>query len=228
MHMLTDYHSHVLPGIDDGAKDVEMSLSILDMMHKQGVKRVIATPHFYAHREKSVEAYLKQRQAAFEKIKRNSPIENIVLGSEVAIEHDISQLSGIEKLAIQGTNLILLELPYRQFENWMIEEINSISYTYKLTVLCAHVHRYVYYYSTAEMQTVLRLKAIFQINHDAFENIKERKLVRSIIKNGYPVAIGSDAHNLGSRKPRWDMLKKKCKPDVIEKSDMIFEQHLLG
>ena len=226
--MLTDYHSHVLPEIDDGAKDVEMSLAILDMMHKQGVKRVIATPHFYAHREKSVEDYLKQRQEAFEKIKANSPVENIVLGSEVAIEHDISQLSGIEKLAIQGTNLILLELPYREFENWMIEEINSISYAHKLTVLCAHVHRYVHYYNTAEMQAVLRLKAIFQINHDAFENMKERKLVRSIIKNGYPVTIGSDAHNLDSRKPRWDVLKNKCKPNVIEKANMIFEKHLLG
>ncbi|HOR22980.1 MAG TPA: capsular polysaccharide biosynthesis protein, partial [Ruminococcus sp.] len=66
--MLTDLHCHILPGIDDGAKDREMSLAMLDMMKEQGVGRAVATPHFYAHREKSVEAFLEKRRAAFQSI----------------------------------------------------------------------------------------------------------------------------------------------------------------
>ena len=51
---MTEYHCHILPGIDDGAKDVETSLEMIETMKSQGVDRIIATPHFYAHREKSI------------------------------------------------------------------------------------------------------------------------------------------------------------------------------
>lgn len=50
--MLTDYHCHILPKMDDGSESVEMSIKMLEMMKLQGVDRIIATPHFYAHREK--------------------------------------------------------------------------------------------------------------------------------------------------------------------------------
>ena len=48
--MLTDFHSHILPGIDDGSKRVSDSLAMLKILRSQGVERVIFTPHFYAHR----------------------------------------------------------------------------------------------------------------------------------------------------------------------------------
>ena len=56
---MTEYHCHILPGIDDGAKDVETSLAMIEMMKAQGVERIVATSHFYAHREKSVAEFLK-------------------------------------------------------------------------------------------------------------------------------------------------------------------------
>lgn len=61
----TEYHCHILPGIDDGAHNPEMSLEMLEMMRMQGIKRVVATPHFYAHREKSVDcmhSFLKKER----------------------------------------------------------------------------------------------------------------------------------------------------------------------
>ena len=44
--MLTDYHCHILPKMDDGSESVEMSIKMLEMMKLQGVDRIIATPHF--------------------------------------------------------------------------------------------------------------------------------------------------------------------------------------
>ena len=58
--MFTDNHCHILPRIDDGARDSKMALAMLVKMHSQGVDRVVATPHFYAHHEKSVEGFLKK------------------------------------------------------------------------------------------------------------------------------------------------------------------------
>ena len=68
--MLTDYHCHILPGIDDGAENTETSLKMIEMMKEQGVERIVSTSHFYPHREKSVADFIAKRQAAFNKIKK--------------------------------------------------------------------------------------------------------------------------------------------------------------
>lgn len=110
------------------------------MMKAQGAERICATPHFYAHREKSIEDYLQKRQAAFDSIKDSMAVQDVHLGAEIAIEHGISELPGIEKLAIEGTRIILLELPYRAYEKWMSEEIYNIAAEYRLKVMAEHTH----------------------------------------------------------------------------------------
>lgn len=220
--MLTDYHCHILPAIDDGSDSKETSDAMVVMMREQGVERIIATSHFYAHREKSVGRFLEKRQAAFEKL---SDRKNIFLGAEVAIEHGISGLKNIEKLAIEGTDLILLELPYRPYEPWMSEEIYNISAEYGLTVILAHIHRYSEYYSKTDIETVLGTKAVFQINNEAFGSFFQRSFVKKLIKEEYPLVFGSDSHNLGSRKPNWDLTLRKCSKETIERSDSVFDKH---
>ena len=63
MNKLIDFHSHVLPGIDDGSKSVEESIVMLRMAAEQGIRHVIATPHFYA-RNHSPEEFLEKRNTA--------------------------------------------------------------------------------------------------------------------------------------------------------------------
>lgn len=220
--MITDYHTHVLPNMDDGANNEDVSFRMLQMLKEQGVEQVVATPHFYAHREKDVEYFLEKRQQALEKIKANSPLP-ILLGAEVAIEHNISELSKVEKLAIQGTNLILLEFPYRNYEEWMYEEIYNISVEFGLKVILAHLHRYLTYFTKEQMQQILRMQAIFQMNNEAFESFSQRNFVKALIKQDVPLIFGSDCHNLVERKPNWDVARKKCKSDVLEKSNRVLE-----
>ena len=224
---MTEYHCHILPGIDDGAKDVETSLAMIEMMKAQGVERIVATSHFYAHREKSVAEFLKKRQAAFDKIRDKAAVKEIYLGAEVAIENGISELADIEKLAVEGTRMILLELPYRAYSKWMSEEIYNIGAEFNLKVMLAHVHRYLEYYSKDELEAILSTKAVMQINNEAFAGWREKKIVKRIIADEKRFAFGSDAHNLDDRKPNWDLLKKKVKPDVIELSDGILDRYML-
>lgn len=224
--MRTEYHCHILPGIDDGSDSAETSLAMISLMQEQGIARIIATPHFYAHREKSVAHYLEKRQAAFSQIQQQSPVSEIRLGAEVAIEHGLSELAGIEQLRIAGTDLILLELPYRPYASWMSEEIYNIAAEYHLRVVLAHVHRYLEYYSKSEMQKILSANVIFQVNNEAFGSWKERRFVKQLIAEKMPVVFGSDAHNLGNRRPNWDLLQRKCKPDVILASDQVHDRHL--
>ena len=109
--MLTDYHCHILPGFDDGAVDAETSLEMINIMKEQGVERIIATPHFYAHEERSLTEYLLRREDAYESMAELAEMQNIVLpnialGAEVAIEHGISKIHGIDKLAIEDCKLV--------------------------------------------------------------------------------------------------------------------------
>lgn len=219
---ITDYHCHILPAIDDGSDSVETSLSMVKMMKEQGVKKIIATPHFYAHREKNTESYLNKRQKAFDSLMNAKPeITDINLGSEVAIERGICELEGLEKLSIGKTGFILLELPYAPFKPWYLEEIDNISTSLKLKVILAHIHRYLDYYKKDEMEQVLELDTVLQVNNEAFEKFKERSFVKKLFKQERKIVFGSDSHNLNDRKPNWDVLKKKCKAEYIEKSNMI-------
>ncbi len=222
--MLTDHHCHILPNIDDGSDSVDTSLQMIKMMKEQGVDRIVSTSHFYAHREKSVDSFIEKRQRAYEELVKADPSNSgIILGAEVAVEHGISKLEGIDKLCITGTKYILLEFQYAKFSHWMLEEVNDIACEYGLTPILAHIHRYLEYYSKSELEEVLRTDAVLQFNNEAFESFKEKRFVKSLIKDGYPYIFGSDSHNLSSRKPNWDVLQKKAKADIIDGAEDIFE-----
>ena len=63
-HRLIDFHSHILPCVDDGSKDVAMSLQMLRQQWQQGVGHVVLTPHFYPEHD-SPEHFLSARAEAF-------------------------------------------------------------------------------------------------------------------------------------------------------------------
>lgn len=224
--ILTDYHCHILPEIDDGSDSVEMSLSMLETMKNQGVKRIVATPHFYAHREKSVESYIEKRRESYEKLVSAEPaIKDIRLGAEVAVEHGISELDGLDRLAFQGTDIIMLELPYSSYAKWISEEVYNVSCRYGLKVVLAHIHRYINFYTKSQMSEILGMNVIFQVNNEAFSSFGERRFVKRLIKDGYPVVFGSDSHNMTSRPPNWDTLLKKADTETIEKSCALLDKY---
>lgn len=220
---MIDAHIHILPCIDDGSDSIETSRKMLEMLKKQGVEQIIATPHFYAHRSKNVQAFLEKRGEAYKSL--GSP-HNMRLGAEVAIEHGISETEGIEKLAIQDSDLILLEFPYTGYSPWMEEEIYNISVTYKLKPVIAHIHRYLEYYTNEQLEHILNMKVIFQINNEAFGNFKERRFVKHLIKEEYPVIFGSDSHNTDRRRPNWELLKKNVKQSVIDEAMELVKRHI--
>jgi protein-tyrosine phosphatase len=222
---MIDYHSHILPSIDDGSKDIEMSVQMINLLNKQGIDRIIATPHFYAHREKSVDDFLDKRSKAYEKLSDKNIVPEIFLGAEVSLERDVSSLHNIEKLAIEGTNLILIELPYSGFGRWIPDEIYNLTCEYNLVPIIAHIHRYTELYSKDEINTILSMDAVFQINNEAFSMISGRRFVKSLLKDGRLVVFGSDCHNLGERKPNFDLLKRKCSEDAILNSDEVFDEY---
>ena len=84
--MRIDFHSHILPEIDDGASSVGESVEMLKILADAGVECVVLTPHFYRQNE-SIEKFLDRRGKAYEKLcaatQGISGIPKLVLGAEV-------------------------------------------------------------------------------------------------------------------------------------------------
>ena len=211
--MTTDYHSHILPNIDDGSDSIKTSLKMIKMMKQQGIGIIVATPHFYMHREASLDSYLVKRQNAYEKL--------MASGAEVAIEKGISVLGELEKLCISGTRLILLEPPFTQYNSWIVEEIDEIANSRRLIPIIAHVHRYMGVYSKSDLKSLMSVDAVFQINAEAFEHFSTRRFVNKLISSGRDFVFGSDAHDLDDRKPNFDLIAKRSGSENIRRSDKV-------
>ena len=130
--MKIDFHAHILPGADHGASRVETSLRQLALMREAGVSAVVATPHFYPHRQ-TPESFLTKRESAIAALREALPQDapTVYIGAEVLVCPGIHEMEGLEKLTIEGTNVLLLEMPTTVWDSAIldtVEEIKVITY----------------------------------------------------------------------------------------------------
>ena len=140
---MIDWHSHILPRIDDGSRDIDESIALLSMLKHQGVGIVAATPHFFAD-DMSVEKFLSRRQQSLDAVRaalQDSEID-IVTGAEVRYYPGIGKLDGLEKLCIGGSNLLLLEMPMGEWTDYTVRELSEIANTSGVRLILAHIERY--------------------------------------------------------------------------------------
>ena len=201
---MVDYHSHILPGIDDGSQSVEESRGLLSLLWEQGVRTVCATPHFDAARLSPADFFLK-RQNAYEALAAALPTDGaaprILLGAEVAFFSGISQMEGLSSLCIEGTKLLLLEMPFSLWSEYTLRELAALSCSSEFTVLLAHIERYLPYQKIATLRRLGELDVMMQANAASFIHRKTRRRALRMLKNGEIHALGSDCHNLTTRKP---------------------------
>ena len=141
---MIDFHSHIIPGIDDGAKSPEESLLILKTLWRQGVRTVVATPHYYKQNE-SVSDFIGRRSEAFEQLKKVSDgeeIPEIILGAEVLFTPSLEE-DDLSPLYIQGTDYLLLEMPYRYFDGATLRAVENLILRKGFSPIMAHIERYV-------------------------------------------------------------------------------------
>ena len=110
---MIDFHSHILPGMDDGSKSTQESLEMLDMLRAQGVDTVAATPHFYA-RENPPEVFLRRRAEAWNRLRPQLTADSprVLLGAEVRYFQGISHVDRLHDLCLEGQDVLLLEMPF--------------------------------------------------------------------------------------------------------------------
>lgn len=222
--MVTDFHSHILPGIDDGSATVEESIAMLKMEAEQGVTHVVATPHFYPNYQ-SPEAFLEKRSAAEERLrqemKKYEGLPRLSVGAEVYFFHGMSQSDCLKLLTIEEKDCILLEMPESAWTDSMYREMADIRAQQGITPIIAHVDRYLHHLRGREIpKRLASLPVMVQANADFFLHRATAGRACRMLKDGQIHLIGSDCHNLTSRAPNLEdavsVILKRLGEDALE------------
>lgn len=195
MTEFVDWHSHILPGIDDGSRHRADSIEALKKATSCKVARVIATPHFYPHKI-SVSEFIERRSMSYEHLMRKakdvSDLPEIVKGAEVLLCSGLDNMEGFEKLCIEGTRIMMIELPFVESEHTdeMFETVYRIINDHGISVVMVHPHRY----SDRSVERMIGLGAMLQLNAADAVSFSGKKRAKKYIEQGKVMGIGTDFH----------------------------------
>lgn len=199
--LLTDLHCHILPGIDDGAKDADMSGALLLSEKQQGTGQILFTPHYYAN-EVGTEEFILRRGAAFERMQEtiNRLDLKTSLGAEVRMQEELIGMD-MRPLRMGDTSYLLLEFPflsgtYPLWGEMIVEQLLDQG----IRPLFAHIDRYDFFMNDTERLSHFReMGCIFQVNADSVISRRRSPRVYELMRNGFVHVLSSDAHSLEKR-----------------------------
>jgi tyrosine-protein phosphatase YwqE len=195
-----DIHSHLLPGIDDGAKDLNNSIDLISKMRSYGIKNFITTPHVlgdvYANSSKTIKNKLKQVKE--ELLKRNINDVSIEAAAEYMMDEQFSELLAKNDILTLKDNLILVEMSYFSAPNNLLEIIFEIQLKGYKPIL-AHPERYNFYHNNFDFYYKLKKAGcLFQLNllsltEQYGKNVQ--KISEKLLKENLYDFVGTDTHH---------------------------------
>ena len=225
-----DFHTHILPGVDDGSRSASESIQMLRLLGDFGVGAVVLTPHFYADGD-TPERFIARRARAYSELSdaiqtaESVKLPRMVLGAEVEYFEGIPCMLEYPELRIGNSGCILVEMPQSQWSAHMVEDILRLNDSKGFRVILAHVERYLFdqkkdiIYTLLENRVLMQSNASFFINHST-----ARKAIRMLCR-GYIHLLGSDCHNLTSRPPN---LGDACDAIIKHTDEGVLEEVMRG
>ncbi len=206
---MIDLHTHILPGMDDGARDSATSLELLRMEKAQGVDRVIFTPHFYREREDAA-SFLARRREAIARleaaVERLSQEERAALpqwevGAEVAWMPNLVDREELNELCLGKSRYFLLELPMAPWGDQLIHQLYDLMGQGRVTPVIAHLDRYWSAQRPEKISDLLRLGFPIQVSADVLLRTLSRGKALRMMQRGQVHLLASDCHSLHHRPP---------------------------
>lgn len=224
-----DVHSHILPGMDDGSKDMEQSLNMLRIAVSQNITTIIATPHNMPGKGcPDKETVFKKTDELREKAYAEGIDIEILTGTEYYYREEILELfQNEDAITLGSSDIVLVEfepMADRIYIRNSVREIMGTSYK----PMIAHVERY---FQVMEDFSVLRelkkMGALIQINAASLTGDcghKTKQDVKKLLKEELVDMIGTDAHSDRHRAPYME----KCAAILYKKYGEEYANRLLG
>lgn len=204
---MTDIHCHILPGIDDGAKDVQTALEMIRTSYIQGVRRIALTSHYQSN-TMNLDDYLSRRQESFTRltaaIQQVDELQDdlmLKLGAEVLYSPELVELP-VEELCLEGTDLLLLEFRNGEIPFGLDKMIFRLQ-SRGIIPLLAHVERYPFVMEDPRwLYRWVASGGYAQINANTIlSGARYSHLPEKLIRWGLVHVLASDAHSLHRRPP---------------------------
>lgn len=202
-----DFHSHILPGLDDGAEDIKESLAMAKIAVEEGIHTMIATPHYIPKgSEISKEDVIKASQDFNTILQQNNIPLEVLPGMEVFVDWDILKKIDEKKiLSIQNTRYILIELPMQDIPVY-IEDLFYELEIRDLVPILAHPERYRKIQENPNLLIDWIQRGVFmQINTSSLTGIlgqRAQETAGVLLKHNMVHILGTDAHTARRRSPR--------------------------
>ena len=216
---IIDTHSHILPGLDDGASDMKESICLLRQARRQGIRSVIATPH-YSGRFPNIcpdrirllcREVQEQAQAELQTEIRIWPGQEIMYSEEA-----VSLLDKGDLLTIADTRYVLIEfLPAAPY-SYIFRAVKEIALAGYRPIL-AHAERYQALREVGRLEELKKQGSLIQLN---FRPVGGKwyqetpRWCRKVLKDGLADFLGTDMHNTGGRGPETEKAVKWMKKEL--------------
>ncbi len=194
-----DIHSHLLPGIDDGAKTIEDSLRLTQALQSFGISQIITTPHIIQHVwENTHEQIIANKNNTVLELKKNNIDMPFQAAAEYLMDDQFVRLFQSQDLLTLKDNYVLVEMSYINAPIQLYSILFDLQVAGYIPVL-AHPERYLFYHKNfSEYEKLKKAGCLFQLNLLAVvgyygENIA--KIAEQLLQKGMYDYVGSDVHH---------------------------------
>lgn len=211
---MTDLHTHILPNVDDGSKNITDSLKYLHMLEKLGFKKAVLTPHFYPDNETS-ERMLERRDAAVTLLKeKNDTGIELYSGCECYMHEYLFHAADLRPFCISGGRYLMVELSYETSNaSKMLDMINKLTAKYEVIPILAHIDRYPYIMKNEKtLNDFLDAGCLCQVNADALLSPFKRGRLLKYLENGCIHFLGTDTHRSVISEKKFNKIR-----DIVKK-----------
>lgn len=230
--MTADIHSHILCGIDDGARTLSDTKRALQGFSRAGITHLALTPHFYPT-QKGLETFLSDRQRAYESLKTLPEAKDFTfsLGAEVYLTETLFNHKDLKCLCFSGTDLMLTELvTERRFSFSTEKRLLRLIQEHHVTPVLAHIDRYPFLYrNSALLFRLLKMGCLFQVNLEAFSSFFSGRRMLRLAQEGLVHFLGEDVHTTpleGEKRQRVLSVIKGKQRDLFEKMDKAAQERI--
>ena len=208
--MVIDIHCHILPNVDDGAKNDKMMFRMFRMAAEEEIDAIIATPHFVCGTEKKKTVEIKKKyELVCQWLQERYPDKQLFLGNEIYYSDGIIEaLEQGTAFTMNNTRYVLIEFPvYVEFA-YVCKAIQQLLYAGYLPII-AHVERYKHL-KVGYVKELVDMGAYIQVNTSSIigkHGFREKLYINKLLRKRLVHFIGTDAHDWHERRPAM----KKCK-----------------
>ena len=213
-----DIHTHILPGVDDGAEAMPAALELIRMAWEDGTRGIFLTPHYRGRYRKNTPDWLRETfQMLCEMVGERYPDMRLYLGSEISYQTDAPEkLAHGQILSMNDSQYGLLEFKTTSFRSQITTGISAML-DYGITPIIAHAERYEIFRKSPDLaDEVLDMGALIQLNADSImgtQGFEVKRYCHQLLRSGKVHFVASDAHDVRTRPPQlwacWQRISKK-------------------